>query len=44
VDSRRDTAMKRPTPLQVTADSEPGKFRLYEGRDYVVLSRRVIGK
>jgi len=33
-----DTAMKRPTPLQVLPDPGGG-FRLYEGRDYVHFSR-----
>jgi hypothetical protein len=33
-----DEAMKRPVPLQVTADPAGG-FRLYAGRKYVVISR-----
>ncbi len=38
VDSVTDSSLKRPRPLDVLA--EPGgKFRLYEGRTYVVLSR-----
>jgi hypothetical protein len=39
VDSTHDAELKRPNPLQVTADGRPGKYRLYEGRDYVVISR-----
>jgi hypothetical protein len=39
VDSAHDAALKRPTPLQIIADAAPGSFRLYEGRDYVVISR-----
>jgi len=39
VDATRDADLKRPTPLQVIADPAPGHFRLYEGREYVVLSR-----
>jgi len=38
VDSATDSSLKRPMPLQVVADAD-GKFRLYEGRRYVVLSR-----
>jgi hypothetical protein len=33
----RDDNMRRPTPLQVTAaPNEPGKYRLYAGRNFVV--------
>jgi len=39
VTSTHDAELKRPTPLQVLADGTPGKYRLYEGRDYVVISR-----
>jgi len=39
VDATHDTGLKRPTPLQVVTDATPGHFRLYEGRDYVVVSR-----
>jgi hypothetical protein len=39
VDAARDADLKRPTPLQVIAGDKPGEFRLYQGRDYVVLSR-----
>ncbi len=39
VTATRDDALKRPTPLQVLADGAAGKYRLYEGRDYVVISR-----
>jgi hypothetical protein len=38
VSSGDDAGMKRPTPLQVTADPAGG-FRLYAGRRYVVFSR-----
>ncbi len=38
VDSATDNNLKRPMPLQVLADAG-GKFRLYIGRKYVVLSR-----
>lgn len=37
VDSMNDDGMKRPRPLQVTA--EGGAFRLYAGRRYVSFSR-----
>ena len=37
VESHRDEAMKRPTPLKVTA--EGGGFRLYAGRAYVGVGR-----
>ena len=36
--SQKDTEMKRPVPLQVTA-SEAGKYRLYAGREFVEFSR-----
>jgi hypothetical protein len=39
VDSTHDAGLKRPTPLQVIPDAAPNHFRLYEGRDYVVISR-----
>jgi hypothetical protein len=38
VSSAKDSALKRPMPLQVLAQPD-GKFRLYSGRDYVILSR-----
>jgi hypothetical protein len=38
VSSATDDAMKRPRPLQVTADAGGG-YRLYAGRRYVVFSR-----
>jgi hypothetical protein len=38
VSSSSDQQMKRPVPLQVTADPSGG-FRLYEGRSYVNFSR-----
>ena len=39
VDSANDDNMKRPRPLQVTADTAGGGFRLYTGRRYVVFSK-----
>lgn len=39
VAATRDTELKRPTPLQVIADGSAGRYRLYEGREYVVISR-----
>jgi hypothetical protein len=39
VESTRDTELKRPTPLQVIADPTQGKYRLYQGRDYIVITR-----
>jgi len=36
--SQKDTEMKHPVPLQVTA-SEAGKYRLYAGREFVEFSR-----
>jgi hypothetical protein len=38
VPAKRDEAMKRPMPLQVTADPAGG-FRLYAGRQWVGISR-----
>jgi hypothetical protein len=38
VTSVTDSGLKRPVPLQVVSDAG-GKFRLYAGRNYVVLSR-----
>jgi hypothetical protein len=38
VDSKHDTELKRPTPLQVLDDSAAGRYRLYINRNYVVLS------
>ncbi len=35
VPSARDTALKRPTPLQVLPGTTAGEYRLYEGRSYV---------
>jgi hypothetical protein len=39
VDATHDTELKRPMPLQVIAGSTAGEYRLYQGRDYVVISR-----
>jgi len=33
-----DTELKRPTPLQVLADTVPNRYRLYINRNYVVFS------
>lgn len=38
VNSGNDAGLKRPTPMQVTADPAGG-YRLYAGRRYVVFSR-----
>ena len=37
-DSATDSKLERPRPLEVVADGS-GKYRLYEGRKYVVLER-----
>jgi hypothetical protein len=37
--SAKDTEMKRPVPLQFTAASGAGNYRLYHGRDYVEFHR-----
>ncbi len=37
--SVKDTEMKRPVPLQFTAASGAGKYRLYHGRDYIEFHR-----
>jgi hypothetical protein len=34
----RDTELKRPTPLQVLADTAPNRYRLYINRNYVIFS------
>ena len=39
VNSATDAGLKRPLPLQVTADTAGGGFRLYAGRRYVFFSR-----
>jgi hypothetical protein len=38
VDSAHDAELKRPTPLQFIARGSTGEFRLYQGRDYVVIT------
>jgi hypothetical protein len=35
--SKRDTDMRRPTPLQIQAADESGLYRLYSGRNFVTL-------
>lgn len=37
-DSTHDTELKRPTPLQILADTTPNRYRLYINRNYVVFS------
>lgn len=39
VDSKHDTELKRPTPLQVLDDTTANEYRLYINRNYVVFSR-----
>jgi hypothetical protein len=39
VTSARDAEIRRPIPLQFVAGSESGKYRLYQGRDYVEFQR-----
>jgi hypothetical protein len=39
VDATKDAELKRPTPLQFIADNTPNQYRLYQGREYVVISR-----
>ena len=39
VASQRDAEIKRPTPFQIVAASEAGKYRLYMGREFVEFSR-----
>lgn len=39
IPAKRDTEMKRPIPLQVSAGSEAGVYRLYHGRDFVEFRR-----
>ncbi len=38
VSGNHDAALKRPTPLQVLADTTPGHYRLYINRNYVVFA------
>jgi hypothetical protein len=39
VGSQKDSEMKRPVPLQISAAGETGKYQLYTGRDFVEFSR-----
>jgi len=39
IDSTHDAEVKRPTPLQVIADSTAHRYRLYSGRSYVTFWR-----
>ncbi|HVM74731.1 MAG TPA: hypothetical protein VMT75_03745 [Candidatus Saccharimonadales bacterium] len=39
VGSKKDTELKHPVPLQITAASSAGVYRLYKGRDYVEIHR-----
>ncbi len=36
--AEHDAEMKRPTPLQVVAEAQPGRYRLYFGRSYVAFT------
>ncbi|MBS1839527.1 MAG: hypothetical protein JSS69_11285 [Acidobacteria bacterium] len=38
-DSRRDADLRRPTPFQVLATADPGKYRIYMGREFIEFSR-----
>jgi len=37
-DATHDAELKRPTPLQFITGGSAGEFRLYQGRDYVVIT------
>lgn len=37
--SQRDADLKRPTPFQIIATADAGKYRLYMGREFVEFSR-----
>src|SRR5579859_1082454 len=39
VASQRDADLKRPTPFQILATADPGKYRLYMGREFVEFTR-----
>lgn len=39
VASQRDAELKRPTPFQILASVEAGKYRLYMGREFIEFSR-----
>ncbi len=39
IPSARDADLKRPTPFQIMAASESGKYRLYMGREFIEFSR-----
>src|SRR5215475_7150939 len=39
VASQRDAELKRPTPFQILATAEAGKYRLYMGREFVEFTR-----
>ena len=39
VASQRDAELKRPTPFQIMAAADAGKYRLYMGREFVEFSR-----
>lgn len=39
VDTQKDTEIKRPTPFQIVATAEAGKYRLYMGREFVEFTR-----
>jgi len=39
VASSRDAELKRPTPFQIVATADAGKYRLYMGREFVEFTR-----
>jgi len=39
VSSSRDADLKRPTPFQIMATADAGKYRLYMGREFVEFTR-----
>jgi hypothetical protein len=39
VASQRDAELKRPTPFQIVATADAGKYRLYMGREFIEFSR-----
>jgi len=36
IEGTHDAALKRPTPLQILADTTPNRYRLYINRNYIV--------
>ena len=39
ISSARDSDIKRPTPFQILATSEAGKYRIYMGREFIEFTR-----